>query len=72
MLSVWWGVVATEKTLEIIRTYGAERVLYGTDFPMWPMEKEIQRFFDLALTKEEQELILHKNAEKLFGIPEKD
>ncbi|MBP1559190.1 MAG: amidohydrolase [Oscillospiraceae bacterium] len=64
--------LSPEKTLEIIRTYGAERVLYGTDFPMWPMEKEIQRFFDLALTKEEQELILHKNAEKLFGIPKKD
>jgi len=60
-----------EKTLEIIRTYGAERVLYGTDFPMWPMEKEIRDFFALELTEEERELILHRNAERLFGIPQK-
>lgn len=64
--------LSSEKTLEIIRAYGAHRVLYGTDFPMWPMEKEIEAFHKLDLTPEERELILHKNAEKLFAIPTKD
>ena len=63
--------LSPQKTLEIIRAYGADRVLYGTDFPMWPMEKELESFAKLELTVEERELILHKNAEKLFGIPEK-
>ncbi|MBR3844741.1 MAG: amidohydrolase, partial [Clostridia bacterium] len=63
--------LSPEKTLEIIRAYGADRVLYGTDFPMWPMEKEIERFFELNLTNEERELILHGNAERLFEIPKK-
>ena len=52
----------------LVREYGAERVLFGTDYPMWRPEEELQRFFAMGLTDEENELILHKNAERLFGI----
>jgi predicted TIM-barrel fold metal-dependent hydrolase len=62
--------LSAEKTCEIIRAYGADRVLYGTDFPMWPMETELERFYALDLTEEEREMILHRNAERLFGIAE--
>ena len=58
-----------QKALEIIRTYGAERVLFGTDYPMWPVEKELEMFNALDLTDEERESILHRNAERLFNIP---
>jgi len=63
--------LSAEKTCEIIHAYGADRVLYGTDFPMWPMGKELERFYALDLTQQERELILHENAERLFGIPKK-
>lgn len=53
---------------ELVRLYGAERVLFGTDYPMWRPDDELKRFYAMNLTEEENELILHKNAEKLFGI----
>ncbi|MBR4467280.1 MAG: amidohydrolase family protein, partial [Clostridia bacterium] len=57
-----------EKAKELIRMYGADRVLYGDDFPMWPPAEELERFRKLGLTEQEQELILCRNAEKIFGI----
>ena len=57
-----------EMVLKLIRGYGAERVLFGTDYPMWLPEEEMKRFLTLDLTEEERELILHKNAEKIYGI----
>ena len=53
---------------DLVRRYGADRVLFGTDYPMWEPKAELERFFAMGLTEEENELILHKNAEKLFGI----
>ena len=64
--------LSAEKALEIIRAYGADRVLFGTDYPMWPIDKELERFEALALTDEERELILHQNAERIFGITPKE
>lgn len=55
-----------DETLSLIRSYGAERVLFGTDYPMWDFELEMQRFNALRLNDDERELILYKNAEKLF------
>lgn len=54
--------------VEIIRRYGADRVLYGTDYPMWSPEKEIEHFMKLDLTDEERRVILCENAERLFNF----
>ena len=56
------------RAAEIIRSYGVEHVLFGTDYPMWEPSEELDRFFRLPLTEEEQELILHKNAERLLRL----
>ncbi len=56
------------KMLDIIRHYGADRVLFGTDYPMWSPEEELAKLLSLGLTENELELITHKNAESLFGI----
>lgn len=61
-------MLGLRRTKEIIRIYGAERVLYGTDFPMWSIESELSNFYKLGLSEEEQELILHANAEKILKI----
>ncbi|MBQ9545600.1 MAG: amidohydrolase family protein [Clostridia bacterium] len=58
-----------EKATELVRKYGAEKVLFGIDFPMWRPKDEVERFNKLDLTDEERELILHRNAEKVFSIP---
>ena len=54
------------KAREIIRAYGAERVLFGTDFPMWVPKEELARLRALDLSSSEMDLILHKNAERLI------
>ena len=51
----------------IIRGYGVERALYGTDFPMWSPVTEIERFNRLDLTEDEREKILWSNHFALFG-----
>ena len=51
---------------EIIRAFGAERVLFGTDFPMWDAAGELRRLRSLELEEEEMELILWRNAAGIF------
>ena len=63
--------LSPEKGRELVRAYGADRVLFGTDHPMWLYEDEIQRFDRLELSDEEKEKILYKNAVDIFGIDEK-
>ena len=53
---------------ELIRIYGAERILFGTDFPMWNLKDELENMEKMKLTNEEYELILHKNAERILKI----
>ncbi len=59
-----------EKGRELVRAYGADRVLFGTDHPMWLYEDELKRFADMGLTETEKEKILYKNAVKIFDIDE--
>jgi len=61
-------MLGLRRARELIRLYGAERMLFGTDFPMWHAGDELSQFLELGLTDEENQLILHKNAEKLLNI----
>lgn len=45
-----------------INSYGAERVLFGSDFPIWDPKKEAEAFMDLDLTFSQKEKIAYKNA----------
>lgn len=45
-----------------IRSYGAERFVFGTDFPLWDPRMEVKRFMQLQLTPEEMEQIGYKTA----------
>ena len=57
-----------KKAVELIKAYGEDRVLFGTDYPMWSPKEEIDYFMSLNLTDEAKEKILSLNAKKLFGI----
>ena len=52
----------------IIRKYGADKVLFGTDYPMWSPKAEIEYFMSLDLDENEIRSILNMNAKKLFGL----
>lgn len=53
---------------EIIAAYGADRVLFGTDYPMWNPSEELARFRGLHLPRQDEENILYDNAARLFGL----
>ena len=51
-----------------VNLYGAERLAFGTDYPMWEPVTETQRFFDLKLTESQFEQIAHKTAERILKL----
>lgn len=58
--------IGTEKAFELVRRYGAERVLFGTDYPMWNPKAELDAFLSIPLDENEIRSILNINAKKLF------
>lgn len=58
----------SEKASKLIGRYGAANVLFGSDYPMWGPEKEIEYMSRIELSAEDREKIMHGNAEKLLGI----
>ena len=57
-----------EKAVEMIRNHGVEKMLFGTDFPMWLHVEEFERFMKLDLTEDERRMILYDNAAKLLKL----
>ncbi|MDR2035703.1 MAG: amidohydrolase [Coriobacteriales bacterium] len=55
------------RTTELIKHYGAERILFGSDFPMWDPVVEMERFYRNDLSSKEQEQILWRSAEAYLG-----
>ena len=60
--------ITSKKAKELIMAYGTNRVLFGTDYPMWDPRDEMARFLKLKLTPAEQEQIAHKTTQRLLGI----
>ena len=60
--------ISPETGKKLVRSYGAEKVLFGIDYPMWKPDEELVRFHAMGLTQEEEEKILYQNAQRIFGI----
>ncbi len=58
----------TAAMLRLIRAFGADRVLFGSDYPMWHPGEELARFLALPLTAAERQAILGDNARALFRL----
>lgn len=54
--------------LELIREYGAERMVFGSDYPVWNPAEELETLWSLGLSERELELIFSKNAKSILGI----
>ena len=57
-----------EQIKRIIAKYGTDRVLFGTDYPMWDPRVEVERLHSLGYSEEDEEKILYKNAVKVFQL----
>lgn len=51
-----------------INAYGAERMAFGTDYPLWDPVTETKRFQQLKLTPEQFDQIAHKTAERILHL----
>ncbi|MBE7046123.1 MAG: amidohydrolase [Ruminococcaceae bacterium] len=60
--------IGLKRAKELINIYGAERILYGTDFPMWSPDDELKKFFNIGLDDSQNELILCKNAQRILKL----
>lgn len=60
--------LSPETAKRLIHAYGADRVLWGTDYPMWESEPEMEYFNRIDLTEKERSMILYENAAKLLKL----
>lgn len=60
--------LSIEKATDIIRQYGVDRVLFGSDYPVFSPDIELSRFMALPLTDDERRKILSENVLKLYNI----
>ena len=61
-------LLGSEQFVRIVRAFGAERVLFGTDSPWGEQTESLQRLRALPLTDEELTAILGGNAQTLLGL----
>ena len=51
-----------------ISVYGAERLAFGTDYPLWDPVSEVEHFLSLDITAAEKEQIAYKTAERILKL----
>lgn len=54
--------IGPERTKELTRLYGTNRVMFGSDFPMWDPSDELQKFTSLGFAEDELSNLLSNNA----------
>ena len=60
--------LSSDVAVDMIRHFGADRFMFGTDFPMWTYADELERFNALPLTEDERQQIFAGTFEELFGV----
>lgn len=62
------NMMEEEQFLRMVREFGADRLVFGTDSPWGGQAEDVARFRALPLTDEEKAAILGGNAQKLLGL----
>ena len=60
--------VTPEKAGELIHIWTPERVMFGTDYPLWPQQPDIDCLLNLELSDGDYEKIFWRNCAELFGV----
>ena len=55
------------RTVELARAYGIERVMFGSDFPMWSPVNEYNMISAMPFTEDEFEAITWNNAQRFIA-----
>lgn len=59
-------MLTQDQAMRLIRTFGAERILFGTDSPWTEQSREIEKLNALPLTQKEREAIMGGNTERFL------
>lgn len=57
-----------DTVIKAMNRYGTDRIMFGTDYPMWSPEKEMETFMKLDFTDSQRKKILSETAKKVFDI----
>lgn len=60
--------LSKETTRKIIDAYGTDRVVFGTDFPMWRQSEDLEYIMALNFSEDELKDILHNNILRALRI----
>lgn len=61
-------LMSPERAVRLIRHYGVDHCMFGTDFPMWDPKEEAERLLSLGFTFEEYQRIFSQNAKEFLNI----
>ncbi len=57
-----FALVGSRHMKELISLWGSEKVMFGSDYPMWNPSSELENLYSCKLPEEDLEKILYKNA----------
>lgn len=63
-----FAYLTLEQSKKALLTYGEDKVLFATDYPMWNADTEIQRILDMNLSETALKKIFSENAKKVFKL----
>ena len=66
------GMTDRDIVLRLIDKIGPDRLIFGTDFPMWSPKEELARFLALDLDESSRQKILYENFMKLLKLHDED
>ncbi len=56
------------RTVELARMWGTDRIMFGSDYPMWSPAAEYDQFVTAGFSEDELENMLWHNAERFAGV----
>ena len=61
-------LMSPERAVRMIRKFGVDRCMFGTDFPMWDPRKEAELLLSLGFTRAEYEQMFAKTAKEFLDL----
>jgi len=68
-ISYLFGHLDTQQIMQMIRSHGIDKILFGSDFPFAQPKEDIKTIKQLDLSNEERKGIFSENALKLLALP---
>ncbi len=61
-------LMSPERAVRLIRHFGVEHCMFGTDFPMWDPKTEAERLLSLGFTCEDYKMMFSENAKAFLNL----